>query len=137
MATAPKKSPATTKNTSSTTKATVKKSVAVAKTAAKATPAPTVKKATLKPAVAKETVKKIPTAKPVPAESKPAKIVASTETKASESKNNSTAISPEQRYHMIATAAYFKAQQRGFAAGYHVQDWITAEKEIDAKFIVK
>jgi hypothetical protein len=137
MATAPKKTPATTKSaTSAAPKVTVKKTVAVAKTTAKAAPAPTVKKAAAKPAEAKVAIKKAPTSKAAPAESKPAKKVTAKETKTSESKNDSMTISPEHRYHMIATAAYFKAQQRGFAAGYHVQDWITAEKEIDAKFNV-
>jgi hypothetical protein len=35
---------------------------------------------------------------------------------------------------MIAEAAYFKAQQRGFVPGYEVQDWLDAEREIDARY---
>jgi hypothetical protein len=34
---------------------------------------------------------------------------------------------------MIATAAYFLAERRGFAGGYQMQDWIAAEAEIDAQ----
>jgi hypothetical protein len=40
-------------------------------------------------------------------------------------------VSPEQRYHMIAEAAYFHAEQRGFAGGDPAQDWLEAEAEID------
>ena len=36
----------------------------------------------------------------------------------------------EDRYAMIAEAAYYKAEQRGFAMGYEDVDWIEAEKEL-------
>ena len=36
----------------------------------------------------------------------------------------------EDRYAMIAEAAYYKAEQRGFAMGYEEVDWIEAEKEL-------
>lgn len=32
--------------------------------------------------------------------------------------------------HMIATAAYYLAEQRQFAPGYELQDWLTAEQQI-------
>jgi hypothetical protein len=32
---------------------------------------------------------------------------------------------------MIAEAAYYKAEQRGFAGGDPLQDWLDAEAEID------
>ena len=32
--------------------------------------------------------------------------------------------------HMIAMAAYFLAEQRHFAPGYELQDWLTAERMI-------
>ena len=126
MATAAKKTPASSKSTATATaaKATAKKTVA------KAEPAPLVKKVAAKPA-AKTVVKKAPAAKAEIAEAKPAKKTVAKAT-ASSVKKNTAAISPEHRYHMIGTAAYFKAQQRGFEAGYHVQDWIAAEKDIDA-----
>ncbi len=31
---------------------------------------------------------------------------------------------------LVAECAYFKAEIRGFADGFHVQDWIEAEQEI-------
>lgn len=43
------------------------------------------------------------------------------------------AITPEQRYRLIAEAAYHRAQQRGFAAGGELQDWLEAEAEVDAR----
>lgn len=39
--------------------------------------------------------------------------------------------SPEQRHAMIAEAAYYRAQRRGFAPGAELQDWLAAEAEID------
>lgn len=30
----------------------------------------------------------------------------------------------------IAEAAYFRAEKRGFAPGYEIEDWLEAEKEI-------
>lgn len=40
--------------------------------------------------------------------------------------------SAERRQEMIAEAAYFRAQQRGFNGGDPVADWIAAEAEVDA-----
>lgn len=42
-------------------------------------------------------------------------------------------VSPEERYQMIAAAAYWRAERRSFAAGGALDDWIAAEAEIDAK----
>lgn len=39
--------------------------------------------------------------------------------------------SPEMRQEMIAVAAYYHAQQRGFAAGDTLADWLAAEAQID------
>ncbi len=41
-------------------------------------------------------------------------------------------VSPAERQRFIAEAAYFKAEQRGFAEGGELDDWIEAEAEIDA-----
>jgi hypothetical protein len=40
-------------------------------------------------------------------------------------------ITPEQRYQMIAEAAYYRAERRGFIIGDTAQDWLDAEVEID------
>lgn len=40
-------------------------------------------------------------------------------------------IGPERRRQMIAEAAYFRAQRRGFAPGAEVEDWLESEAEIE------
>lgn len=40
--------------------------------------------------------------------------------------------SPADRLAMIAEAAYFIAQKRGFGAGKEAEDWVEAEKQVDA-----
>jgi Protein of unknown function (DUF2934) len=39
---------------------------------------------------------------------------------------------PEQRVALIAEAAYFRAERRGFAPGHEAEDWLAAEAEVDA-----
>ena len=41
------------------------------------------------------------------------------------------------REHMIAEAAYYRAQQRGFAGGDSMRDWLDAEAEIDQTLVKK
>lgn len=41
-------------------------------------------------------------------------------------------VDPEFRHEMVATAAYFIAEQRGFAPGHELHDWRTAEAAVDA-----
>lgn len=42
--------------------------------------------------------------------------------------------SGEDRYRMIAEAAYFRAESRGFEHGSDLDDWLSAEVEIDELF---
>lgn len=42
-------------------------------------------------------------------------------------------ISAGQRQQMIAEAAYFRAERRGFSGGDAVRDWCEAEAEVDAR----
>ena len=44
-------------------------------------------------------------------------------------------VGPEQRAALIAEAAFFRAEKRGFAAGHEVEDWLAAESEVDAKLM--
>jgi hypothetical protein len=44
-------------------------------------------------------------------------------------------VSAEERARMIAEAAYFRAQRRGFRNGDTVRDWAEAEAEIDAMLL--
>lgn len=39
-------------------------------------------------------------------------------------------ITPEQRYCMVAEAAYYRAEKRGFVGGDTAHDWVEAEAEI-------
>nr|WP_298726702.1 DUF2934 domain-containing protein [uncultured Steroidobacter sp.] len=36
----------------------------------------------------------------------------------------------QERHDMVATAAYFRAQKRGFEPGHELEDWIAAEAEV-------
>jgi hypothetical protein len=40
-------------------------------------------------------------------------------------------VTAEERYQLIAVAAYRRAEQRGFTPGAELEDWLAAEAEID------
>ena len=40
------------------------------------------------------------------------------------------ALSAQERQRLIALAAYFRAEKRGFAPGCELQDWVEAEAEV-------
>jgi len=42
------------------------------------------------------------------------------------------AVSADTRRAMIAEAAYLRAEQRSFASGHEEEDWLLAEREVDA-----
>lgn len=42
-------------------------------------------------------------------------------------------VSAKERYQMIAEAAYFRAEKRGFTDGHVDEDWIAAEAEVDQR----
>lgn len=79
-----------------------------------------------KTTTAKSATKSEPVAaKPTPAPA-PAKAPAAAKAAAK------TAVSSEQRARMIAEAAYYIAEKRGFIHGHHDADWAAAERQIDA-----
>lgn len=41
-------------------------------------------------------------------------------------------ITAEERWRMVAEAAYLRAEKRGFSGGDPVEDWLLAEREIEA-----
>ena len=41
------------------------------------------------------------------------------------------AVDPEERYQEVAKAAYLRAEHRGFLPGHELQDWLSAEAELD------
>jgi hypothetical protein len=79
-------------------------------------------------AVTKKKTKSVKSAK------KPATKRKTTTTKTTRTKKKAALIkvSDDQRLSMIAEAAYFKAEKRGFAGGNPVEDWLAAESEVDA-----
>ena len=46
-----------------------------------------------------------------------------------------TFVDPERRTEMIAEAAYYRAQTRGFMPGHEIEDWLAAEAEVDAAML--
>jgi len=42
-------------------------------------------------------------------------------------------VSHEERWRMVAEAAYYIAQRRGFVGGDATADWLAAEAEVEAK----
>jgi hypothetical protein len=42
-------------------------------------------------------------------------------------------IDPERRRELVAAEAYFRAEKRGFTAGYELDDWIAAEAAVDSR----
>ena len=44
-------------------------------------------------------------------------------------------VDPEFRHEMVATAAYFIAEQRGFAPGHELDDWRAAEEAVNAALL--
>ena len=51
------------------------------------------------------------------------------------STNFSSFVGPEKRAALIAEAAYYRAEKRGFAPGHEQGDWLAAEAEVDAKLL--
>jgi hypothetical protein len=52
---------------------------------------------------------------------------------ASSTESDVSDVSDGQRQSMIAEAAYFLAERRGFVPGDEVADWLAAEREIDSQ----
>lgn len=99
---------------------TTKKPAAVKASAPAATATkPAAKKAPAKPAATKSAVAK-PAAKP-----------SGSKVTANKPKAPKLKVTPEQRHFMIAEAAYYRAESRGFEGGYEWQDWMDAEAEIE------
>ncbi len=48
-------------------------------------------------------------------------------------KSKQTPISLDQQRYLIAEAAYFRAEHRGFQGGCPVEDWLEAEQEINRR----
>lgn len=46
-------------------------------------------------------------------------------------------VTPEMRHRMIAEAAWYRAEARGFEGGDPDQDWLEAEREIDRRLAAR
>ena len=46
--------------------------------------------------------------------------------------DSATTITADERVRMVETAAYYRAERRGFVSGQEAEDWLAAEEEIDA-----
>jgi hypothetical protein len=44
-------------------------------------------------------------------------------------------VEPERRAALIAEAAFFRAEKRGFTPGHEMEDWLAAESEVDARLM--
>ncbi len=97
---------------------TTKKSNPATSDSARASKAP-VKKAAVAAAPAKAAPKKAPAKKATVSK------VATTQAMPQ------PAVTPEQRHNYIEVAAFYVAQRRGFAPGNPLDDWATAEIEVD------
>ena len=42
-----------------------------------------------------------------------------------------TGVTAEERYQLICTAAYLRAERRGFVPGSELEDWLAAEAELE------
>jgi len=84
-----------------------------------------------KKAPVKKAAKKVAMKPAVSAKEAPAKKVSRKSTITTKPHTASINITSEERWKMIAVAAYHKAEQRGFAPGGELQDWAEAEHEVD------
>ena len=78
-----------------------------------------------------------PAASPTPARAAPTaksrkRKPAAAKTQAVIAARPAPAVSEDERRGMIALSAYLRAERRGFAPGGETEDWIAAEKEVDA-----
>lgn len=72
----------------------------------------------------KAATKKVASKKPVAKKSASKK-------KAAPATKSSPRISPRERYEMIATMAFYRAEQRDFEPGHDVEDWLDCERIVD------
>jgi len=92
----------------------------------------TSKKKTAAKKTAKKTVSKKKAAKKTATKKVTKKVTKKAAKKSSKPDISMIDISPEERWKMIAVAAYHKAEKRNFAPGNDLHDWTEAEREIDA-----
>jgi len=45
--------------------------------------------------------------------------------------HGATDMGPQERWAMVAQAAYFRAERRGFEPGHEIEDWLAAEQDVE------
>ena len=80
-------------------------------------------------------VSKKKTTKATASSSEPPKVARKRKGKVADKATAMPFISEQQRREMIATAAYFLAEKRGFTYGDPVSDWLIAESEVNNMLI--
>jgi hypothetical protein len=66
----------------------------------------------------------------------PGKTAGEIQSKANETGSHAVAadlVSPAERHARISLAAYQRAEARGFASGSALEDWLSAEREVDSE----
>jgi hypothetical protein len=86
-------------------------------------------------ATAKQT-KKVPAKKSTARRAAP-EITSKQVSKSARAAEQPVKIDAEARYRMIAELAYSKAEKRGFENGSPVDDWLAAEREVDATLMAQ
>lgn len=111
-----------------------KKATKAASIAAESTPVAPVAKQKPRKTAASATTKSSakPKAEKKAANAEPKETKATKASKPRAAKKKPAAMTKDELQHLIAVAAYHKAEKRGFAPGYELQDWIDAEAEIYA-----
>ncbi len=107
----------------STKKTAAKKKAAARKSASKT--AATRKTSTSKSSPSKAPVKKAATGKVAAKKKAPAGVNRGT-------RATRPGVTPEERWQLVAKAAYLRAEARQFTGGKEVEDWLAAEAEVDA-----
>lgn len=111
----------------------------MAETTVKASTKPSTKRATRK-TVPEADAPKVVATSVEPIAEKPKKSATAKTPRATGTRTKKTAapsvLTDEQRYKMIAEAAYYRAESHQFQSD-HVRDWIEAEKEIEARLAGK
>lgn len=72
----------------------------------------------------------MPTRKPTKPKPAPKTAAARPPVRKSSAEKPSPQMSSEDLQRLVAEAAYYRAQRRGFEPGYELQDWVEAEAEV-------
>ena len=89
---------------------------------------------TTTPRPRKAAAKKAPATKKAPAKAAaPRKSATGTARRKPRVSDSATILTADERLQMIRTAAYFRAERRGFAPGHEAEDWLAAEAEVEAQ----